>query len=66
MTTKEALLEVGSAATINPEFKKIMTPEAIYLLKGRIVAVEWFVENYGYFIDDENIASVAHRIQLVL
>jgi len=64
MTTKEVLLEVGSAATINPEFIEKMIPKAIYVFKGRIVAVEWFVEDYGCFIDDENIASMGHRIEI--
>jgi hypothetical protein len=70
MGTKEALLE---ARTIHESFladyRNEMIPTAIYLLKSRIVAVEWFVENWGgkghqYFIDDENIASVAHRIEI--
>lgn len=64
MTTKEALLECGTAASINPDFIKVMIPKAIYVFKGRIVAVEWFVEGYGVFIDDENIASVSQRIMV--
>ena len=64
MTTKEALLEVGTAFSITPEFKEKMIPTAIYLFKGNVAAVEWFVEDYGYFIDDENIASVSHRIEI--
>jgi len=64
MTTKEALLEVGTATSINPEFVKIMTPTAIAVLKGKIMAVEWFVEDYGHFWDDENIVSVSKIIEL--
>ena len=41
-----------------------MQPVAIYVWRGRLVAVEWFAEEYGHFIDDENIASMAHRIEL--
>ena len=64
MTTKEALLEVGSAATINPDFVKIMIPTAIAVWRGKITAVEWFVEDYGHFWDDENIVSISTIINL--
>ena len=66
MTTKEELLKFGTYNTENvpQDYIDRMIPIAIYVWRGRLVAVEWFVDGIGRFIDDENIASVAHRIEL--
>jgi len=66
MTTKEELLKFGTYNTdgVPESYLKKMIPTAIYVWRGRLVAVEWFVEEYGYFIDDENIASMGHRIEI--
>ena len=69
MTTKEALLKFGTYPSlvngaVDPEFAEKIIPTAIYVWRGRLVAIEWFEEDYGYFIDDENIASMGHRIEL--
>ena len=69
MTTKEELLKFGTYSSytnghVDPDWGEKMQPVAIYVFRGRLVAVEWFAEEHGYFIDDENIASVAHRIEI--
>ena len=58
MTIKESLLEAGTAKTVNPDFIQKMIPKSIAIWRGKLVAVEWFVEDYGHFWDDENIVSV--------
>ena len=67
MTTKEELLKFGTypaIKSVDPEFAEKIVPTAIYVWRGRLVAIEWFAEDYGHFIDDENIASMGHRIAI--
>jgi len=66
MTTKEELLKFGTYNTdgVPQSYIEKMVPLAIYVWRGRLVAVEWFVEEVGRFIDDENVASVSHRIEI--
>jgi hypothetical protein len=66
MTTKEELLKFGTYNTkgVPEEYLEKMIPTAIYVWRGRIVAVEWVVDGVGRFVDDENIASIAHRISI--
>lgn len=66
MTTKEELLKFGTYDTKNvpQDYLEKLKPVAIYIWRGRLVAVEWFVEGVGYFIDEENMASMCHRIEI--
>ena len=66
LTTKEALLEVGTASTLDQDYINDSIPISIAIFKGKLVAIEWKHKSGITYWDDENIASVSTIIELKL